>query len=668
MDKSQAAERLKKLREEIAHHDYCYYILAEPEISDTEYDRLLKELLGLEKEFPDLITPDSPSQRVSGTAVSGFAPVKHRIPMLSLDNTYNENEILEWDDRLERALGARNVDYVVEPKIDGVSASVLYENGVFTQGATRGDGLTGEDVTQNLKTVRSLPLKLNAPFPKLLEVRGEVYMNKTDFLKYNKQQEARGMEIFANPRNATAGSLRQKDPAITSSRPLRFFVHSFGSAEGISWHNHWEFLKTCARMGLPIPDKIARCSTIMECTRQCRALEKERNDLLYDIDGAVIKVNLFALRQKVGSTQKSPRWAVAYKFEAQQATTQVLDIIASVGRTGTVTPVAKLKPVACGGVTISNATLHNFDEVKRLGIKIGDWVLIQRAGEVIPQVLKVIESRRTGKERAFPIPTVCPVCDGQISKEREIDVAYRCSNLACPAQIIRGLIHFASRDAMDIEGMGEVAVNQLVQKKLVNDFADIYSLTLKDVRKLELFAEKRADNLIKAIAGSKTRPLSRVVYGMGIRHVGQKAAMTLAMKFRTMDALMRASEAELRAIHEVGPVMAQAISDFSSLPGTKTLINRLKRAGLTMREEIPERKSPSMLEGKTLVLTGSLESLSRSEAERRIRELGGNAAGSVSKNTDFVVAGSEPGSKLDKARKLGVKVISEKDLLKLLAQ
>jgi DNA ligase (NAD+) len=668
MERSEAKKTIAQLREQILHHDYRYYVLAQPEISDTEYDKLYKQLVNLEKQFPDLITRDSPTQRVGGTLEGGFQTYQHRIPMLSLDNTYNENEVLEWDDRLRKSIGATDFDYIVEPKIDGVSSSLIYENGLFVRGVTRGDGQTGEDITANLRTLRSIPLRLRAPYPKWLDVRGEVYMDKKDFAKLNATMAKRGGENFANARNASAGSLRQKDPAITAERPLRFVVHSFGASEGLSWPTDWDFLKACNQMGLPTPPMTQRAETIMDCMKHARRLERDREELLYEIDGAVIKVNMFTLREKVGFTHKSPRWAVAYKFEAQQATTQVLDLFVSVGRTGTATPVAKLKPVSCGGVTISMASLHNFDEVKRLDVKIGDWVLIQRAGDVIPQVLQVVTSRRTGQEKAFKVPTNCPVCNSPIVKEREIDVAYRCVNPGCPAQIIRGLIHFASRDAMDIEGLGDVAVTQLVEKKLVKDMADIYSLGKKDILSLELFADKRADNLIAAIEKSKTRPLSRVLYGLGIRHVGEKAAYVLAQKFLTMEAIASATKEQLQGIHEVGPVMAEGIANFFKLPTTQALIRKLKRAGLSMKEEVKKRTGPMPFEGKTVVFTGEMEKYSRQEAERMVREFGGNATGSVSKKTDYVIAGKEPGTKFTKAQKLGVKVLTEKEFLKLLPQ
>jgi DNA ligase (NAD+) len=663
MEKAEAKKQLEELRQQIAHHDYLYYAAAQPELSDTEYDRLMKRLAQTEKEFPELVTPDSPTQRVSGVVEEGFAPVKHRAPMLSLSNTYNENEVLEWDDRLRGVVTDPEFNYMVEPKIDGVSASLTYENGRFVRAATRGDGETGEDVTANLRTLHSIPLKLRSPFPKILEIRGEVFMTIKEFKKMNVDAEKQGLETFANPRNAAAGSLRQKDPAVTAQRPLRFVAHSYGVAETNPWTTHYDFLKGCTAMGIPVPPYVQRCDTIMECMRHCRKLDRERAELDFEIDGAVIKVNSFALRAIAGMTAKSPRWAVAYKFEAQQATTELLDIKISVGRTGVITPVAKLKPVSCAGVTISNATLHNFDEIKRLDIRIGDHVVIQRAGDVIPKVLKVIETLRPKGTKSFEIPTECPVCEAPIAKEKEIEVAYRCTNPACPAQLHRSLVHFTSRGAMDIEGLGDVVVQQLIDKKLVKDLSDIYGLTKKLILGLELFAEKRADNVLKAIERSKTRPLSRVLFGMGIRHVGEKVAFVLAQKFGSMDALAGASEADLQAIREVGPVLAHAIVEFFKVPAVPTLLRKLKRAGLSMKEEKIAVSGDQPLSGMSIVFTGELEKFTRPEAERRVRQLGGNPTSSVSIKTDMVVIGKAPGSKATKAEKLGVKIMTEKEFL-----
>ena len=663
MERSEAKKLIHELRERINRHDYRYYVLAQPEVSDQDYDRLSRELADLEKLFPDLVTADSPTQRVGKELVGGFPTVRHQTPMLSLDNTYNENEVLEWDDRLQKLVGTMEHNFIVEPKVDGVSLSLIYESGRLVRGVTRGDGETGEEITANVRTLRSIPLKLRAPYPKLFDVRGEVYINKKDFARHNIEMEKRGEESFANARNAAAGSLRQKDPAVTASRPLRFMVHSFGAAEGLTWTTQYDFLKACTAMGLPVSPLAQRCDNIMDSMRHCRMLERERDSLLFDIDGAVIKLNSFELRAKAGFTHKSPRWAVAYKFEAQRTETEVLNIIASVGRLGTITPVAKLRPVTVGGVTVSNATLHNFDEIKRLDVKIGDRVIIQRAGDVIPKVLKVVLEKRTRHVKTFEVPMECPACGGPISKEKEIDIAYRCTNPGCPAQLARGLVHWACRDAMDIEGLGESSVEQLVEKKMVKDMADIYGLEKRDFLGLELFADKKADNLLKAIEKSITRPLSRVLFGLGIRHVGEKAALVLADKFVTMEALSQATEAQLQEIHEVGPVMAQAIANYFKLETTATILRKLKRAGLAMKEEVVESKGPQLLAGKIVVFTGELQNFSRSQAEKRVRELGGNATSSVSAKTDFVVVGKAPGSKAAKARKLGVKILTERAFL-----
>ncbi len=666
MDRAEAKKLVQALREKISLHDSLYYVQAQPEITDQEYDKLFRELLDFEKKFPDLITPDSPSQRVGSELTGGFQSVKHRVPMLSLDNAFNENEVLEWDDRLQKLIETMEHNFMVEPKVDGVSLSLIYENGKLVRGVTRGDGESGEDITHNVRTIRSIPLKLRAPFPKFFDVRGEVYMNKKDFAKHNAEMEKHGQETFANPRNAAAGSLRQKNPAIAAVRPLRFMTHSFGVAEGLSWPTHYDFLKACTQMGLPTPELAQRCDNVMDAMRHCRMLERERDSLLFDIDGAVLKVNSFDLRAKAGFTHRSPRWAIAYKFAAQQTDTEVTNIVASVGRLGTITPVARLRPVSVGGVTVSNATLHNFDEIKRLGLKIGDRVVIQRAGDVIPQVVRVILEGRPRTAKEFKVPTQCPVCEGPISKEKEVEVAYRCTNPGCPAQLARGLLHFANRQAMDIEGLGESAVQQLVEKKIVKDVADIYTLTRKDLMQLELFADKKVENLLKNIEKSKSRDLTRFLYGLGIRHVGEKAAYVLAHKYLSMDALSEATQADLQNIHEIGPVMAESVASYFKLPTTQALLRKFKRSGLAMKEAPAAKNVPQLFEGKTIVFTGELEKLSRPEAERMVREYGGNATGSVSAKTDFVVAGKEPGSKFDKAQKLGVKILTEKQFLKLL--
>jgi len=653
------------LRNQIRHHEYRYYVLNQPEISDAEYDELMRKLNALEARYPQLITPDSPSQRVGGVPHEAFRPIRHRIPMLSLDNTYNMEELLAWHQRVVKGLNGGHT-YTAELKIDGVGIALTYERGILARAATRGDGTTGEDVTANAKTIRPIPLRLRDHAPRLLEVRGEVYMTLEEFKRHNVQASRNGEETFANPRNAAAGSLRQKDPRVTASRPLRFFVHSYGVVEGESFRTHWEFLQTCKQLGLPITEQATLCRSIEDVMSHCRRWETQRDRLAYEADGMVVKVNELALQRQLGFTMKSPRWAVAYKFPAHQATTQILDVIASVGRTGALTPVAKLKAVSCGGVTISSASLHNYEEIERLGVKVGDWVVIQRAGEVIPQVIKVLTSKRTGSEKALKIPSTCPECDGQIAKEKEEEVAYRCVNPACPAQLVRRLMHFASREAMDIEGLGDVVAEQLVEKRVARDAADLYRLTKDHLLELELFGDKKSENLLAAIAASRSRGLASVLYGLGIRHVGEKAAMVLAGQFHTIERLRHANEDQLREIPEIGPVLAGSLVQYFRQPSTKKLIEKLREAGVKLTEDVS--KGPKPLAGLTLVLTGELSHVSRSEAEALIHRLGGQAASSVSSKTDYVVVGTNPGSKFQKAKVLGIKILDEAQFKKLIQQ
>lgn len=650
------AQQIEQLRETIRHHDSRYYVLAQPEISDAEYDRLMRQLQSLEARAPHLVTPDSPTQRVGGIPDEAFRPVRHATPMRSLDNAFNEEELLAWHQRVAKALPGVSPTYTVELKIDGVGLALTYERGRLIQAATRGDGTTGEDVTANAKTIRAIPLRLAGHPPRRLEVRGEVYMARKAFERYH--------ETFANPRNAAAGSLRQKDPRVTATRPLRFFVHSYGAVDGMSFASHGEFLKACQRFGLPLTEETQVCRTFDEARARCRQWEAKRDRLSYEADGVVIKVNDLSLQERLGMTMKSPRWAIAYKFAAHRATTRVLNVLHSVGRTGTVTPVASLKPVACAGVTISSATLHNYDEVDRLGVKIGDWVVIQRAGDVIPQVVSVITSKRTGKERAIKPPSTCPVCHGIIAKEKEEEVAFRCINPSCQAQLVRSLLHFGSRTAMDIEGLGEVVVEQLVSQKLIRDAADLYRLTEADLLKIPLFAQKKAQNVLEMIRTSRTRGLARLLYGLGIRHVGERAARDLAERFGSMSRLMQADLAALEAVPGIGPVVAQALVQFFRQPTTRTLMRRLEAAGLKMTEE--RRIGPRPLAKMVFVFTGELSSMSRAEAESLVQTLGGTTSSSVSRKTSYVVAGDSPGSKFDKAKQLGVNIIDEAQFKKLL--
>ncbi len=672
-DKQKALKRIKELRELIRHHDYLYYVLNQPEISDYEYDKLYKELKELEEKYPEFITPDSPTQRVSGEVVKEFKPVKHTFPMLSLDNTYSEQEIYDWAERISKYVPLKNLEFIVEPKLDGLSCTIHYVDGKLHTAATRGDGEIGEDVTLNVKTIRSVPLCLESKEvkpPKFFEVRGEVVMLKKDFEKLNKELQAKGEQTFANPRNAASGSLRQKDPKITAQRPLRFYVHSYGKIEGgPKVEKDEEFLELCKKFSLPIIQHYKVCKTIDEVVKYCLEWQQKRDSLEYDIDGMVIKVNQLRYRDEIGSTLKSPRWAIAYKFPARQATTKLKNVVMQVGRTGIITPVAELEPVECGGVIISRATLHNFDEIKRLGVKIGDTVLVERAGEVIPKIVKVIESKRTGEEKEIEIPKKCPVCESNVVKE-EGEVAYRCPNSSCPAQVINSIVHFAKRDAMDIEGLGESVAELLVERRLVKKLSDIYFLTKQQLLTLPLFKEKKATNLLTAIENSKKRPLSRFLYALGIRHVGEKAAYVLAQRFKTIERLMKASIAELQSIPEVGPVMARSIKEFFENKFTKEIIEDFKKAGVNMSEPIGEveTKFKQIFANMTVVFTGELSSMTRSKAEELVRQLGGNPSSSVSRSTSLVVVGSNPGSKYQKAKEYGIKIINEEEFLKMLKE
>ncbi len=654
-------KKIEELRDKIRHHDYMYYCLSQPEISDAEYDRLMRKLKDLEEEYPQYKTDDSPTVRVSGGILEGFTTVKHRQKMLSLDNTYSFDELRDWDERVRKGVGREKAEYVIELKIDGVSANLTYEKAKLIIGATRGDGETGEDVTPNIKTIRAIPLVLfGKDTPEFIEVRGEVYMDKKDFLALNKERQRAGEISFANPRNSASGSLKLLDTSILAQRKLKFFAHSLGAYRGTDISSHWEFFSKLKEWGIPTNPHAKLCKELDEVIVYCKLWQEKRDQLAYEIDGMVVKVNNLIQQKKLGYTLKSPRWAVAYKFPAHQATTVLKDITLQVGRTGVITPVAELEPVECAGVVISRATLHNFDEIKRLGIKIGDRIVVERAGEVIPKIVKVIESVRTDRTKEFKIPKSCPVCGSQISKVKEEEVAYRCINSSCPAQIKRSLLHFASRQAMDIEGMGEAAVEQLVNKGLVKELADVYFLKKADLLQLKLFKDKKVDNLLAAIEKSKLKSLYRLVYALGIRHVGEKAAYVLAQKFITMDNLMRAKKEELDAIYEVGEVMADSIVDFFKLASAQAMIKKLKSVGMRLEEKTSSVRKTS-LTGKTVVFTGELKDFTRTQAQGLVRSMGGDASSDVSKNTDFVVAGDNPGSKYDKAKKLGVKIINENE-------
>ncbi len=666
MSADKIKKEIEKIKKEIGHADYRYYVLSDPEISDKEYDNLLKGLKDLEDRYPEFITLDSPTQRVSGGILESFRTVEHRQRMLSLDNTYSIEELNGWEKKVKRALKREvDLDYVVELKMDGVSASLIYERGVFSIGATRGDGERGEDITTNLRTIKSIPLKLiGKNTPDSIEIRGEVYIGKGDFKKINNQRIDLGEAPFANPRNAASGSLKLLDSKIVVKRNLKFFIHSFGSAKDCNFYFQDEFLKRVRQRGLCTNPYNKYCKNLEEAINFCLYWERERETLDYEVDGVVIKVNSFALQDELGSTRKSPRWAVAYKFPAQQATTKIANIEFSVGRTGIITPVAILEPVECGGVTISRATLHNFDELERLDIREADAILIERAGEVIPKVLKVILSKRHHRARKIKIPNKCPVCGGNVAKEKEKEVYWYCLSLDCPAQLKRAILHFASRRAMDIEGMGEAIVEELVVDKIIKNLVDIYYLDKDDFLKLSLFKEKRASNLVVAINNSKKRSLSNFLFGLGIRHVGEKAAMLLAERFGDINHLLKIGEEELREIPEVGPIMASSIMKFFASKSTKRMIEAFKKIGVNLTQNRKVIKK-SWINGKTFVFTGELVSFSRSQAKKTIEILGAKWTSIVSKNTDFLVVGENPGSKHAKAIKLGVVIISEKEFLKI---
>ena len=657
---------MDELKDIIRRHDHLYYVNNAPEISDGEYDRIYRNLKDLEAEHPELVTPDSPTQRVGGEPSKGFSTVKHIVPMLSMDNTYSAEEIRDFDRRVRKNLNGRKVEYVVELKFDGVSISLLYENGYFVRGATRGDGENGEDVSGNLKTIRSLPLDFSGEIkkaPSVIEVRGEAYMTKKAFDRINRGKEDREEELFANPRNAAAGSLKLLDPKEVAKRGLDMFVWGIGHYEGVSFKKHTEVLDYLKDAGFKINPHYKICTDIEDVIAFCDSWEPKKDKLDFNIDGMVLKVNDISDRQTLGFTSKSPRWAIAYKFPAEKALTEVLDVIFGVGRTGTVTPVAILKPVQLSGTTVSRATLHNFDEIERLGVKIGDKVYVEKSGEIIPKVLSVSKENRTGREKEIQIPGKCPACGSRLVRDPE-EVALRCDNITCPAQIKEAILHFASRNAMDIEGMGDAIVDQLVDKGLIKDYGDIYFLKAEDVMKLDRMAEKSARNLIEAIDRSRANELNRLIFGLGIRHVGERAAWVLAEAFGSIDKLKNAAAEDLLKIRDMGPVAAGSVRDFFGTKENLDLIKKLESADLKM---VPPRKEASAkLSGKTVVITGALKSMSRQEAEDLVRRYGGTASSSVSKKTDMLVAGSESGSKLEKARALGVRVVTEDEFKKIM--
>lgn len=667
MDESpeKLALRARELARLIEHHNRLYHLHDSPEISDAEFDKLFRELEELEQAHPELRAPDSPTLRVGAKPLDGFAQVRHATPMLGLENAMSAGELNDFDGRVRRFLGEEaRFTYECEPKFDGLAVELLYEGGILTRAATRGDGKTGEEVTDNLRTVRTIPLKLADGCPALLEVRGEVVMLTSDFRKLNEEQEERGLPPFANPRNAAAGSVRQLDSAITARRKLSFFAYGLGRAENFRPASQDEALKALASWGFVISDRRLVAKTIVEAQRFCLDIERERAGLAFEIDGCVIKVNETALQERLGEKSRSPRWAIAYKFEPEQAVTRILDIFPSVGRTGAVTPVAVLEPVAVGGVTVARATLHNMDEVERKGVLIGDTVLIQRAGDVIPEVLRPLLERRTGAETPFIMPERCPQCGARVER-REGEVVYRCGGLDCPAQLKGRLRHFAGRRAMDVEGLGEKLVEQLVDKGLVTELSGLFRLDRETLSSLERQGDKSADNLLAALDECKTRPLDRLINALGIRLVGEATALSLAQRFATLPALMAVGIEELLEVEDVGPEVAASVVSFFADPKNRETIGKLQDAGV--RPAPPEAAANGgFLVGKTVVLTGKLSTLTRDEAKARLIRLGAEVASSVSRRTSFVVLGEDAGSKAAKAAELGVRTLTEEEFLKML--
>jgi DNA ligase (NAD+) len=661
-------QEIARLRAEIARHDYHYYVLADPRISDSEYDRLFKRLRELEAEHPELVTPDSPTQRIGDALTAGFGTVKHPFPLISLDNSYDENDLRDFHARVVEGLEGRQPEYVCELKFDGVALLLRYENGIFVQGATRGDGAQGDDITANLKTIRALPLRI---YPKkkavrptsLCYVRGEAYMKKADFVAFNDEREAVGEKPFANPRNSTAGSLKLLDPKLVARRPLAVVFYGY-QEPGSGPETHAEALKLLEDLGFPTSPHWKLVRDIDDVLRFWHEWQDKRDQLPFEIDGVVVKVNQFADQRALGLTARSPRWAMAFKFSARQARTKLNAILLQLGRTGTVTPVADLEPVPLGGVTIRRATLHNFEEVKRLDVRAGDTVILERGGDVIPKVVAVDLSKRPKDSKPYVVPKKCPSC-GRALEQEEGEVAYRCGNADDPEIIKRQIEHFASRGALDIEGLGFETVDLLVNTGLVKDAGDLFTLKAERLAKLERFAEISAKNLIKGIENAKRQSLDRLIFALGIRFVGEGTARTLAIRTGSLDKLVQTSVEELQNIPEVGPRVAQAIVEFFKLPRTKRVLEKLRAAGVSFASEIPLIRGDK-LAGRIVVITGSFDSMSREQAEHVVMALGGRASGSVSKKTDFVVVGENPGSKYDKARALGIQVLSEQEFLDLI--
>lgn len=669
MRKELAIKRIKELREQIVHHNERYYQFDEPEISDSEYDDLMLELITLEREFSDYIdNTDSPTQRVGAAPLAKFNTIAHLTPMLSLSNAFSETDIREFDQRIKRFLGSsENVSFVIEPKLDGVAVNLIYEKGILTTGLTRGDGGVGEDVTQNIRTIRHIPLKLkekkDAPVPEEIEIRGEVYIEIDSFKKLNKRRLNEGDPPFANPRNAAAGSLRQLDSRITAKRPLAIFCYGIGALTGEPFQKHQDVLHTLLKWGFKVNPRIGQAETIGECIEYYQDMIRIRHELPYEIDGVVIKVDSLDIQNRLGAVSRSPRWAVACKFPASQETTVIEDIKVQVGRTGVLTPVALMTPVNVGGAMVSRATLHNQDEIDKKDIRIGDTVIIQRAGDVIPEVVKVIESKRSGSEKLFKIPGICPECGSTIIR-LEGEAAHRCIGFTCPARIRENIKHFASRGGMDVEGLGEKLISQLLDTKTIEDPADLYYLTQEKLTKLERMANKSAINLLNALEQSKNPPLEKFIFALGIRHVGEHVARILSREFNTLDNLRGTTEENLLTINGIGPEIAESITAFFKEISNRNIIEKLKKAGVNPKETIS--KESTLLSGKSFVFTGTLKSLTRSEAKKIVESLGCDVSSSITKKTDYLIAGDSPGSKYDKAKDLGIPILDEEEFLRFI--
>jgi DNA ligase (NAD+) len=669
-DHNRVAVRIGELRKTINHHNYRYHVLDSPEISDSDYDGMMKELRELEADHPELITPDSPTQRVGAPPVASFGVAEHPQALLSLANAFSYEELAAWHKRACNLLGGRTFDLVCEPKIDGLAVALTYVDGLLTTGATRGDGYRGEDITQNLKTIRSLPLSVPAGAPPRFEVRGEVYLPRAGFRKLNEQRAREGLPLFANPRNAAAGSVRQLDSAIAARRPLDVFIYGLGWAEGNAMPDtHWEIMRLLRTLGFKINPDVALCRTLDEVEQQYRRWLARRDGLDYDVDGMVAKVNSIALQQELGTVAHEPRWAIAYKFPALQGNTRLTDIGINVGRTGSLNPYAILEPVRVGGVVISHAALHNEEDIRRKDIRIGDWVVVQRAGEVIPEIIGPVLTRRTGEERIFAMPARCPVCASEVIKP-EGEAMHRCTNAACPAQALEKIKHFVSRGAMDVDGVGERLCQTLFEAGLVRDVADVYYIARDQLLGLERMAEKSVANVLDSIERSKNRPLARVIFALGIPHVGDQYAELLAEHYEGIDRLAGASQDDLSALPSIGPKIGQSIVAFFRQEGNRRIIDKLRAAGVRLDREKTKRTGAREmpLAGLEFILTGRLDSFSRPDAEARIEALGGKAGSDVTRKTSYVVVGADPGSKLAKAQSLGIEILEEEEFLQLLNQ